>query len=324
MYRWLTPAVFAGRARQCRFVHTYHGHVFHSYYGRMRSRFFLAIERMLARLATDRIVVVSERQRREINEEFRVGKADQFAVIPLGIDLDVYANWRERRPVLRDELRARESDVLVGIVGRLTEIKNHKLFLEMVARFKRLRWAGPGRVRFLIIGDGHLRRELEAQALSLGLADDVVFLGTRKDPENFYPALDVVALTSLNEGTPLTLIEAMANGRAVIATRVGGVPDLLGAGQRTAGVAQPGFRVCERGVLVPSGDADAFASGLMYLIEDEPLRGELGRRGRDYVVRSHSRQRLLSDMKDLYDGLTESELIKVSTLSGKKNIESRV
>jgi glycosyltransferase involved in cell wall biosynthesis len=324
LYRWLTPGVFAGRPRRCRFVHTYHGHVFHSYYGRMKSGLFLAIERMLAPLVTDRIVVVSEQQRREINEEFRVGRADQFVVIPLGIDLGAYVNWRERRPLLRDELQVSESDVLVGIVGRLTEIKNHKLFLETVAQFKRLGGVGADGVRFLIIGDGHLRRDLEAQAVSLGLTDDVVFLGTRKDPENFYPALDIVALTSRNEGTPLTLIEAMANARPVIATGVGGVSDLLGPVPRTAGDAQPDFTVCERGVLVPCGDADGFALGLGRLIEDKSLRGELGQRGRDYVLQNHSKERLLGDMKELYGELVQPELIKVSTQPAKKNIESRV
>src|SRR5262249_41852429 len=97
MYRWLTPSALIGRPRPCRFVHTYHGHVFHSYYGSTKTRLFLGIERWLARLVTDRIVVVSEQQRQEINEKFRVGRSEQFAVIPLGIDLNAYANWNERR-----------------------------------------------------------------------------------------------------------------------------------------------------------------------------------------------------------------------------------
>ena len=97
MYRWLTPSTLVGKPRKCRFVHTYHGHVFHSYYGPLKTRLFLGIERLLARLATDRIVVVSEQQRHEINEVFRVGRRSQFAVIPLGIDLGAYGNWQERR-----------------------------------------------------------------------------------------------------------------------------------------------------------------------------------------------------------------------------------
>src|SRR5439155_6625037 len=118
-----------GRPRVCRFVHTYHVHIFHSYYGRLKTAAFLQIERALARLATDRIVVVSEQQRREIHEVFHVGREKQFVVIPLGIDTGAYANWRERRPLMRRELGAGDSEVLEGIEGRLTEVKNHMMFL---------------------------------------------------------------------------------------------------------------------------------------------------------------------------------------------------
>jgi len=124
-----------GRPRSCKFVHTYHGHVFHGYYGRLKTRAFVNIEKALARLGTDRLVVLSEQQRREINEQFRVGRADQFAVIRLGLDTRLFANWKERRGRFRDELGADESDILVGIVGRLTEIKNHALFLEAAALY---------------------------------------------------------------------------------------------------------------------------------------------------------------------------------------------
>jgi len=300
MYRWLTPATLIGKPRACRFVHTYHGHVFHSYYGPMKTRLFLGIERLLARLATDRIVVVSTQQLREINEQFRVGRRQQFAVIPLGIDTSAFANWQERRPRLRAELRVSESEVLVGIVGRLTEVKNHALFLRAAAACLTL--VKPRRVRFVIIGDGKLRQKLEAQAKSLLLGDDVVFLGTRNDPENFYPALDIVALTSLNEGTPLTLIEAMANARPVIATEVGGVVDLLGPIVST-GNAEPGYAICERGLLARSGDVDGLARGLERLIEDESLRAELGVKGRDFVLRNYAKERLLADMTQLYGQL---------------------
>ncbi|HVS22007.1 MAG TPA: glycosyltransferase family 4 protein [Pyrinomonadaceae bacterium] len=298
MYRWLTPATLIGRPRRCRFVHTYHGHVFHSYYGPAKTRLFLVIEKLLARIVTDRIVVVSEQQRREINEVFRVGRRKQFVVIPLGIDMSAYANWQERRPRLRAELKAKESDLLVGIVGRLTEIKNHQMFLQAAARLEVILRAkgGTPRVRFVIVGDGSLRGDLESQAASLGLSADVVFLGTREDPESFYPALDILALSSLNEGTPLTLIEAMANARPVIATAVGGVVDLVGP----ASESQAGFTICSRGISVGSGDVEGFAHGLARLIEDRTLREELGERGRYFVAANYAKERLLSDMSNLY------------------------
>jgi glycosyltransferase involved in cell wall biosynthesis len=300
MYRWLTPNALIGRPRPCRFVHTYHGHVFHSYYGPLKTRLFLAIERSLARLVTDRIIVISEQQRSEISESFRVGRSEQFAVIPLGLDLNEFANWQERRPRLRAELGLDEDTILVGIVGRLTEVKNHRLFLNAVALLKH---AGAARARFAIIGDGHLRDELEAQAKSLNLAGAVLFLGTRKDPEDFYPALDVVALTSLNEGTPLTLIEAMANARPVIATAVGGVVDLLGSTVSS----DDGYRICERGLLVESGDAEGFARGLARLVDDSALRQVISAQGPEFVAGHYSKARLLADISRLYEELIPSQ-----------------
>ena len=310
MYRWLTPAALVGQPRRCSFLHTYHGHVFHSYYGPLKTRLFLGIERFLARSASDRIIVVSEQQRREINQVFRVGRSEQFAVIPLGIDMSAYALWQSRKTRLRAELNAQDDQVLVGIVGRLTEIKNHDLFLQGAALLKK---NTAVKVRFVIIGDGNLRGDLEKQAKSLELSEDVSFLGTRNDPEDFYPALDIVALTSLNEGTPLTLIEAMANARPVIATSVGGVVDLLGAAIREdtrpdARQDDPGagYQLCERGVSVASGDAEGFARGLARLIEDRKLRTELGERGLEFVTRNYAKERLIRDVSELYRELTKS------------------
>jgi len=249
MYRWLTPKALLGRPRTCRFVHTYHGHIFHSYYGPLKTRLFLAIEKTLALLITDRIVVISEQQRREINGEFGVGRADQFAVIPLGLDLGVFADWKKRGQSFREELGLGTGDILVGIVGRLTEIKNHELFLRAVADFKTRvgRQSRSGVVRFVVIGDGALRARLEQIAASLDLSEDVKFVGSRRNLEDLYPALDIVALTSLNEGTPLTLIEAMANARPVISTAVGGVTDLLGD---PISEDSAKFLTCQRGDLI--------------------------------------------------------------------------
>jgi glycosyltransferase involved in cell wall biosynthesis len=358
MYRWLTPGTLVGRSRACRLVHTYHGHVFHSYYGPLKTRFFLGIERLLARLATDRIVVVSEQQRREVHETFRVGRAGQFLVIPLGVDLKVYEGFEARRPRARAEFGARDGDVLVGIIGRLTEIKNHRMFLGAAALYRALAASGgsvssgtgvppvnhaqdaratdvppvnhaqdarattASRVRFIIIGDGRLRPELEASARELGVDDCVTFLGSRRDPENFYPALDVVALTSLNEGTPLTLIEAMANARPVISTAVGGVADLVGV-PVSLEPAGTGYTICERGILVRPRDAKGFAIGLARLTGDDQMRAEMGRRGREFVLENHGKDRLLADVSALYDELLSAKPAKGSASTAKNNLQSK-
>src|SRR6185503_9591199 len=215
-------------------------------------------------------------------------------------DLTVYAQWQERRNAFRDELKVNANDILVGIVGRLTEVKNHELFLQGAALFKQYFAGGPagGRVRFVVIGDGNLRSKLEQEASDKGLADEVVFVGSRRDPENFYPALDVVALTSRNEGTPLTLIEAMANARPVVSTSVGGVVDLLGD------VVEDGpYKVCKRGISVPPDDEEAFVAALSRIIRDRSLRQELGGRGLEFVEVNYSKERLIEDIKGLYDEL---------------------
>lgn len=297
LYRWLTPGTLIGKPRQCKFVHTYHGHVFHSYYSRRRTQLFLFIERMLAKFATDRLIVVSKQQCEEIGTKFRVGRPGQIKVIPLGLDLDVFANYEKRRARFRHELFIHDDSILVGIVGRLTEIKNHQMFLNVVARLKAIDPAcrRQGDVRFIIIGDGALRDSLEQQKQDLGLDADVIFVGGRRDPHFFYPALDVVALTSLNEGTPLTLIEAMANARPVVATSVGGVVDLLGD------IVEDGpYKVCRRGLSVPPGDEEAFVAALSRIIRDRSLRQELGNRGLEFVEVNYSKERLFEDINGLY------------------------
>jgi glycosyltransferase involved in cell wall biosynthesis len=311
LYRWLTPGTLIGRPRQCKFVHTYHGHVFHSYYGPGRTRIFLAIERLLARLVTDRVIVISKQQRLEIGEKFRVGRAEQFKIVPLGLDLGIFSEHARRRAKFRHELCIPDHSILIGIVGRLTEIKNHQMFLKVVARLKKIDPAcrRQGEVRFIIIGDGGLRADLELQTQMMGLDKDVIFVGSRKDPEYFYPALDVVALTSLNEGTPLTLIEAMANARPVVATSVGGVVDLLGD------VVEDGpYKVCQRGISVPPGDEAAFVAALSRIIRDRSVRQELGDRGLEFVEVNYSKERLFEDIKDLYGELSHKEAQKAHML----------
>ncbi len=302
-YRWLTPSALLGRPRACRFVHTYHGHIFHSYYGPLQTRAFLLIEKALARLITDRLVVLSEQQRREINEEFRVGSTEQFSVIPLGLDATAFANWRERGRSFREELGIKPDDILVGIVGRLTAIKNHALFLDVAAEYKNKfsKHSPNTRVRFVVIGDGSLRKQLEKRMHSAELAEDVTFVGGRRDLEEIYPALDIVALTSRNEGTPLTLIEAMFNARPVISTAVGGVVDLLG--ERIPRESNEPFAICQRGISVPPEDVSAFAAGLAKLVADATLRRETGDRGLQFVIGHYSTERLIKDIKSLYADL---------------------
>jgi len=298
LYRWLTWKTLIGKPRRVKMVHTFHGHVFHSYYGNTKTRIFLFIERMLARVATDKIVVISRQQFEEIHERFGVGKKEQFEIVPLGIDLEPFADWQTRRDILPQEVGACGSELSVGLVGRLTEVKNHSLFLKVAEIYKEKPDAPA--LKFIIVGDGHLREKLERETETLGLKNLMVFLGNRNDADVFYAGLDIVALTSLNEGTPLSLIEAMANEKAIIATDVGGVVDLLGKVVER----REGFQICERGVSTASSDAEGFCNGLLYLANNAKMREMLGRRGKNFVETQYGKDRLVGDAENLYRRLT--------------------
>jgi glycosyltransferase involved in cell wall biosynthesis len=300
IYKWLTPSALWLRPRPCSIVHTYHGHVFHSYYGPLKTRLFLSIERFLARACTDRIVIISEQQRREICDTFHVGRREQFRLVPLGIDFEEMV---EDRGALRKEYGVSDDEVAIGIVGRLCEIKNHAMLLESAARLAEgCNGSGP-RTRFVIVGDGHLRADIEKQAGELGVADKTVFTGFREDATSLYPGLDIAVLTSLNEGTPLTLIEAMCCGRAVAATEVGGVVDVMGSRK----ISLDGFTVWDHGVTAPSGDVAAFSRALRFLVERPELRREMGERGRSFVRTTLSRDRLVSNIERLYQELIDQQ-----------------
>jgi glycosyltransferase involved in cell wall biosynthesis len=277
-------------SQRCRFVHTYHGHVFHSYYGKWKTRFFLTIERTLARLNTDRIIVLGDQQLREIRDTFRVGRPNQFVVLPLGIDFDAL----ESEPGSGDVLRAQLGIKAAEIVGRLTAIKNQDMFLRVAARL-------GNAARFVIYGDGGDRASLEQRA-----GKNVAFAGTRPAAQ-IYDSLDIAALTSRNEGTPLALIEAMACGRPVISTAVGGVVDLLGGVEERVTGDGATFEIRERGITAASDDDAGFAAGLARLLRDEALRNALAENGKAYVRKAHSKERLVADMIRLYRGLAAAD-----------------
>ncbi|MEK6303089.1 MAG: glycosyltransferase [Acidobacteriota bacterium] len=317
LYKWLTPSALLLRPRGCRIVHTFHGHIFHSYYGPLKTRLFILIERFLARFCTDQIVVISEQQRREICETYRIGRPAQFRVVPLGVDLEEFG---DRQGAFREDLGIGPDEMAVGIVGRLCEVKNHAMLLEVAARMAQEPTELARPVRFVVIGDGHLRAALERQARDLSIADRVLFAGFREDVTSNYADLDVVVLTSLNEGTPLTLIEAMACGRAVVSTEVGGVVDVMGERRE----ARDGFAIWDHGVTAPSQDVEAFARALRFMIERPELCREMGERGRAFVSMRLSKERLVSDVEEVYRGLLGIEYKKAPVPSAEALIQSLV
>ncbi len=299
-YRWLTWSTLIGRPRKVFILHTFHGHVFHSYYGKLKTSVFVAIEKILARVATDKIIVISPQQFQEIHHDTGIGRTTQFVVVPLGIDLTPFSDLQAVRSAFRNEIGAADGELLIGFVGRLTEIKNMPLLLKVVALYSRHDRTDLPKVRFIIVGDGHLRETLKNEANDLGVMKNVTFLGNRTDTEAIYAGLDIVALTSFNEGTPLSLIEAMASQKAVISTTVGGVVDILGEVAERS----DGFNVCSRGIGVEPNSAESFLRGLIYLAENEKLREIMGVRGREFVETEYSKDRLVKDIRELYRDLS--------------------
>ena len=274
-----------GGAPRARVIHTYHGHVLEGYFSPMMTRLFISLEQLLARF-TDRIVAISPAIERELRDQFRIGRADQYRVIPLGFDLSAFAavNAATRVRARLDLNLSADADVICT-VGRLTAIKQHRLFLETVAAVAAVR---PNLIA-LIAGDGELRPELEHYAGELGIGGRVRFLGWRRDLATIYAASDVFLLTSRNEGTPVALIEAMASGIPGVSTDVGGVKDVIVS-------EQAGARVAEH-------RADALAAPIVRYLADSGLRVESGRLARAAVLDRFSLDRLVADVRTLYRDL---------------------
>ena len=283
LYRLLRPF----RPRNDRviiLVHTFHGHVLHSYFGKVKTWFFIWIEKILA-LFTDRIITVSEGLKRELVEKYRIAPEKKFSVIELGFELD---------DLLKLETTENSDHVNIGIVGRLTAVKNHRMLFRVIKHISEIASApissGPRNdrgVKFFVIGDGELRQELEDYAKELGIEDIVEFKGWIKDLRGIYGGLDILALTSLNEGTPVSIIEAMASARPVVAADVGGVRDVVEDGKS--------------GYLVRPEDERDFSEKLERLMSDRDKRARFGKYGRESVRERFSKERLIKDIYKLYN-----------------------
>lgn len=276
---------FAPAGDRARIVHTYHGHVLEGYFSPAKTAVFVGIERQLARV-TDRIVAISPAIRDELLDQHRIGRADQYRVVPLGFDLSAMTAIDDRaRAAARELLDLPVSARVVSTVGRLTAIKQHHLFLETARLVAR---TDPAAI-FLIAGDGELRAPLEQAARDFGIADRVRFLGWRRDLAVIYGASDVFLLTSRNEGTPVALIESLAAGVPGVSTDVGGVRDVIDS---------------STGAAAPFDDAAGLAAAVGRLLADPALRKAMGERGRASVSARYGLDRLVGDIDALYRELT--------------------
>ncbi|MBI3518953.1 MAG: glycosyltransferase [Bacteroidetes bacterium] len=271
-------------------IHTFHGHVFHSYFGKLKTGFYKVIERYLAKRSTA-IVAISHKQKQELSETFKIASKDKIHVIPLGFDLTKFTrNKEENRREFREKYNLTDEQLAIGIIGRLAPIKNHSLFIEAIAYLKQ---HNVSHFKAFIIGDGDTRDFITEACRLHGISwsnnpkddVDVIFTSWITNVEWALHGLDLVTLTSLNEGTPVSIIEAQAAGKYVVSTNVGGIEDVL----------HP-----ECGLLSEISDKTAFFNNLLNTCQranDLPISSK---KGEEWALKKYSYTRLVSDMNQLY------------------------
>ncbi len=278
-------AGFTGRlaawlARVPVIVHTFHGHVFSGYFGPLKTQLFINLERLTARMS-DTIITLTEGLRRELAEDYRITRRGRITVLPLGLDLESFARIPRHQGGFRARFDIPAGVYVIGLVGRLVPVKNHELFFDAAALIHRQL---PD-ARFVIVGDGETREALEAQVDALGLRDVTIFTGWQETLPPIYSDLDVSVISSKNEGTPVSVIESISAGCPVVATAVGGLPDLLEGGKL--------------GRLVPPDDAPALAQAIIETIHNPPEMTA----SQATMLDRYGIGRLIDDLDSLYRGL---------------------
>jgi glycosyltransferase involved in cell wall biosynthesis len=281
-------------------VHTFHGHVFHSYFGKSKTTFYKNIERYLAK-KSNKIIAISEIQKNELAKEFKICKPDKIEVVPLGFDLARFQEKiEEKRRSFREKYKVANDEIAVGIIGRLVPIKNHKMFIDVV---KRIVDQTDRKVRFFIIGDGEEKSNIKERCDALDLDfvewnDEeqpalITFTSWIKNVDWANAGLDIITLTSLNEGTPVSLIEAQASNKPIVTTNVGGVKNVTIEG--------------ETAFIVEVNQVEEHATSLLTLIHSDGLRKEMGEKGWGFVREKFGYQRLVSDVEQLYHKLLNTK-----------------
>jgi glycosyltransferase involved in cell wall biosynthesis len=264
-------------------VHTFHGHVFSGYFGKVKTRAYLGIERFLARFTT-RIVTVSEGQARELADVYRVVGKEKIQVIRNGFD------WEESprsSAEVRAELNLKRDQTAVLWMGRMVPIKGIELLAETVKEA-----SGNSELVFIVAGDGPLRSRFEELTRDCG---NLRMLGWQQDVSSLVRACDLVLMTSVNEGTPTSLVEAMFAAKPFVATDAGGTSELAVGLQ----AAEDGIRKAKNGFIVAS-DAATITRCLGDLANNPGMRESMGQAGQARARQNWTSERLLQEIKHLY------------------------
>ncbi len=274
-------------------IHTFHGHVFHSYFGKTKTALYKNIERFLTK-KTSTIIAISEKQKQELCFEHKIAPSEKTKVIPLGFDLLKFSeNQNEKQKTFKEQYQIKEDETCIVIIGRLAPVKNHALFLRAIQYVKT---HSTKKIRAFVVGDGNLRSSLMQQCLSLSLdycyypteqkKTTVVFTSWIKDVSYPLAASDIVCLTSFNEGTPVSLIEAQAASKAIVTTNVGGIENAV---SNTAAF------------LIDVNDENMFYEKLLLLVENTAWRDKMALSGKDFVFNRFHYTRLVADTRGLYN-----------------------
>ena len=246
-------------------IHTPHGHVFFGYFGPFRSKMFIFLEKLASRI-TDKIIALTNREKEDY-KSFGVIDEDKSVVIYSGIELNKFKDFSlSEKQNFKKELGIPENSLIIGTVGRLVPVKGPEFLIEAA---KHIISKYPDTF-FMFTGDGYLRQDLEKKAFGLGLKDNIIFLGWRDDAVKIFSIYDVFVLPSLNEGMGRVLVEAMALGKPIVASNIGGIPDLVTHGKN--------------GFLVPPKNPEQFAKHIQILIEDKEKREKMGLEGKEIAM----------------------------------------
>jgi glycosyltransferase involved in cell wall biosynthesis len=271
-------------------VHTFHGHVFSGYFSPLKTALVKTIERWLAKKSTA-IIAISNKQKEEISLLHKICAPEKITVIPLGFDLERFHQDPEsKRGAFRKKYGLKEDELALGIIGRLAPIKDHFLFVDAIAHVKK---ESKVKIKGIIIGDGEMRKSIEEYCMNRGLKTegieaDIIFTSWIKNVDGALPGLDIICLTSKNEGTPVSLIEAQAAGKFVVSTNVGGIQDILHK---------------DRGFLSEKGDRIGFMENLLRSVNEfRDLNKNAGSAQKE-ILEKFSYARLCRDANELYQKL---------------------
>ena len=269
--------------------HTFHGHVFHSYFGTLKTNLYKKIERNLAKKST-KIIAISEIQKKELSEVHQICPANKIAVIPLGFDLArFYTNKEEKRINFRKEWNINDDEIAIGIIGRIVPIKDHAFFVNVIEKVLQ---KTSQKIRVFIVGDGEDKSKIQELISSKKITysenkERATFQFTSwiKEIDLLNAGMDIICLTSKNEGTPVSLIEAQASGKPIVSTNVGGIENVI-IPNKTA-------------LLSQVGDLNQFSDNLTQLIEDKALRFSMEKLGQKKSL-EFSYNKLIENTNSLY------------------------